>query len=75
MIVYDKLRLIVENTIFGVCVYLGRKMNIPSKNVRMFFIYTSFLTFGSPIIIYFIIAFWVKIKTMINGQRNPVWDL
>lgn len=71
----ERFRYLVENTIFGVCVYLGRKMNISSRNVRMFFIYTSFLTFGSPIIIYFIIAFWVKIKTMINGQRNPVWDL
>ncbi len=71
----NNLRFLVENTIFGVCVYLGRKMNIPSKSVRMFFIYTSFFTFGSPIIIYFIIAFWVKIKTLINGKRNPVWDL
>jgi len=71
----NRFRFLVENTIFGVCVYLGRVLNIPSKNVRMFFIYTSFFTFGSPIIIYFIIGFWVKIKTMINGKRNPVWDL
>ena len=71
----NNFRFIVENTIFGVCVYLGRKLNIPSKNVRMFFIYSSFFTFGSPIIIYLIVAFWVKIKTMINGKRNPVWDL
>lgn len=68
-------RFLIENTIFGVCVYLGRTLKIPSKNVRMFFIYTTFFTFGSPIIIYFIIGFWVKIKTMINGKRNPVWDL
>lgn len=71
----NKFRFLIENTIFGVCVHLGRKLNIPSKSVRLFFIYTSFLTFGSPIIIYFIIAFWVKIKSLINGQRNPVWDL
>lgn len=71
----NNFRFTVENTIFGVCVYLGRKLNIPSKNVRLFFIYASFFTFGSPIIIYLIIAFWVKIKTLINGKRNPVWDL
>ena len=71
----NNFRFLIENTIFGICVHLGNKMNIPSKSVRLFFIYTSFFTFGSPIIIYFIIGFWVKIKSMINGKRNPVWDL
>lgn len=68
-------RSIFENTVFGVCAYVGRKLNMPSKNIRFFFVYASFLTMGSPVIIYFILAFWLKLKNMINGKRNPVWDL
>ncbi|MCB9226702.1 MAG: PspC family transcriptional regulator [Chitinophagales bacterium] len=68
-------RSVFENTVFGVCAYVGRKLNMPSKNIRFFFVYASFLTMGSPIIIYFILAFWLKLKNMINGKRNPVWDL
>lgn len=68
-------RSVFENTIFGVCAYVGRKLNMPSKNIRFFFVYASFITLGSPLIIYFIIAFWLKLKSMINGKRNPVWDL
>lgn len=68
-------RSVFENTVFGVCAYVGRKLNMPSKNIRFFFVYASFLTMGSPLIIYFILAFWLKLKNMINGKRNPVWDL
>lgn len=71
----EKIRSIFEEAIFGVCAKLGDKLNMPSKHIRLFFVYTSFFTFGSPIIIYLIVAFWMKLKSMINGQRNPVWDL
>lgn len=72
---YATMRTRFETTLFGVCSYLGRKMNIPGKYVRLSFIYVSFLTFGSPIILYLIVAFWLKVKNTINGRRNPVWDL
>ncbi len=73
--IMKKLRSVLENTVFGVCAYIGRHLNMPSKNIRLFFVYSSFFTLGSPIIIYLVVAFWMKLKSMINGKRNPVWDL
>jgi len=40
----------------------------------LFFIYASCLTIGSPIIIYMILAFWIKMGDYVKGKRNPVWD-
>lgn len=55
----------------GVCTALGEHFNISISRIRMWFIYISFLTFGSPIIIYFIMAFSVNIKNYIlSAKRN-----
>jgi phage shock protein PspC (stress-responsive transcriptional regulator) len=53
----------VEMSAFGVCQYLGNKMGISTITVRKYFIYISFLTLGSPVLIYFVSAFWVNIRT------------
>jgi phage shock protein PspC (stress-responsive transcriptional regulator) len=52
----------VESNSFGVCRYLGDKMGLKESRVRLYFIYTSFATFGSPIILYLATAFWLNIK-------------
>ncbi|MCC6570879.1 MAG: PspC family transcriptional regulator [Chitinophagales bacterium] len=62
-------------SVYGVCSYLGRKMSIPSKKVRLFFIYTSFIALGSPVIIYLILTFVLNLRYMIKTKRNPVWDI
>ncbi|MEN9447349.1 MAG: hypothetical protein RJA25_639 [Bacteroidota bacterium] len=72
---YHSLRDIIEMNVYGVCAYLGRKLSMPSKKVRLFFIYTSFITFGSPVIIYLILTFVLNMRYMINNKRNPVWDI
>jgi len=41
----------------------------------MFFIYTSFIALGSPIIIYLILTFVLNLRFMIKTKRNPVWDI
>jgi phage shock protein PspC (stress-responsive transcriptional regulator) len=64
----------VESQAFGVCEMLGDKLKMPVKDIRLFFIYASCLTIGSPVIIYMILAFWIKMKDYIRGKRNPVWD-
>jgi phage shock protein PspC (stress-responsive transcriptional regulator) len=70
----EKFRTFIETNVFGVCAYLGEKFNIASSNIRLYFIYLSFFTFGSPIIIYFFIAFWMNVKQYITyGKRNPLW--
>ena len=64
----------VERYAFGVCSYLGDRMNIASGTVRKYFIYTSFIAMGSPVIIYLIIAFWMNVKKYIRPRRNSIWD-
>lgn len=65
----------VERNMFGVCEWLGQKMSIPSKRIRMFFIYASFFAAGSPVIIYLVLAFWLDMKALIRQKRGSVWDL
>jgi len=64
-----------EKQAFGVCTWLGDKLEMPSSVIRLFFIYTSFLTAGSPIIIYMVLAFWLKLKNYVRSKRSSVWDL
>jgi phage shock protein C len=72
---FRTLRDVIEMSVYGVCSYLGRKMSIPSKKVRMFFIYASFIALGSPVIIYLILTFILNLRFMIKTTRNPVWDI
>lgn len=57
---------LVERSAFGVCSYVGDKLSINSAKIRLYFIYTSFVTMGSPIIIYLFMAFWLNIKKYIR---------
>ena len=50
---------------------LGMKV----KNVRLFFIYASFATFGGFFGLYLTLAFWMKLKDMICTKRTSVFDL
>lgn len=69
----SRLRKFVEFNAFGVCAYVGEKCRISTSRIRLYFIYLSFLTFGSPIILYFFIAFWMNIKHYIfSDKRNPI---
>ncbi len=52
----------LEKYAFGVCLWLGQKLGIKATIVRVFFIYLSFVTAGSPILFYLIMAFWLRIK-------------
>lgn len=69
----DKLRNFIEWHVFGVCTAIGEKMGIATSVIRKYFIYISFLTFGSPVIFYLFIAFWMNIKNYIqSSRRNPL---
>ena len=64
----------IEWHVFGVCAAVGEKMGIATSTIRKYFIYISFLTMGSPVIVYFFVAFWMNIKRYIlNARRNPLW--
>lgn len=69
----QKIKEFVELQAFGVCSAVGEKLGIASTKIRMWFIYISFLTVGSPVIIYMILAFWLNIKKYIySAKRNPL---
>ncbi|MEI7959959.1 MAG: PspC family transcriptional regulator [Chitinophagaceae bacterium] len=68
-----KMRDFLEIHAFGVCTAIGERLGIATSKIRMWFIYISFLTFGSPVILYFVLAFWRSIKKYILlGKRNPL---
>ena len=69
----NKVREFLELHAFGVCSAIGDKLGIASSRIRIWFIYISFLTMGSPIIVYMILAFWMNMKRYIlNAKRNPL---
>jgi len=64
-----------ERQTFGVCTWLGDKLHMKTSQIRLFFIYASFLTLGSPLIVYLHIAFILRIKEYMISSRTRVWDL
>jgi len=62
------LKHILERSAFGVCNTLGRAMGLSSATVRLYFIYLSFVTLGSPIIIYLFMAFWLNIRRYVSRK-------
>ncbi len=63
----------IEWKAFGVCSAIGEKMGIASGRIRLWFIYISFLTLGSPIIVYMVLAFWINMKNhILMRRRNPL---
>lgn len=72
----NRIRYFVENQAFGVCARLGEKMNISASSIRLYFIYTSFLTLGSPVVLYLILAFWMEMKKHMRRHAHPtIWEL
>ena len=68
-----RIREIIEVNAFGVCSAIGERMGIATSTIRKYFIYISFLTLGSPVIIYMVLAFWLNIKRYIlSAKRNPM---
>ncbi|MFN7115549.1 MAG: PspC domain-containing protein [Saprospiraceae bacterium] len=64
---------LLEKSAFGVCSYLGEKMGIASATVRLYFIYTSFVTLGSPLILYLFAAFWLNIRRYFKMGKRLLW--
>ncbi|MTI20666.1 PspC family transcriptional regulator [Fulvivirga sp. RKSG066] len=62
-----------EKYAFGVCTRLGDKLGLATSSIRLFFIYASFLTFGSPIIIYLGMAFIMNLRKHLRRRNNSVW--
>jgi phage shock protein PspC (stress-responsive transcriptional regulator) len=63
-----------ERYSFGVCTYLGERFNISISKIRLFFIYTSFLAVGFPLIVYFFAGIVLDIRNYIKRARTRTSD-
>lgn len=70
-----KLKYFFEVRGFNVLSRFADKLGIRAKNVRLFFIYISFVTVGLSFGLYLTLAFLLKLKDMIYTKRTSVFDL
>ncbi len=70
----NSLRSLLEVQFFGVCAYWGEKLQMPTSKIKLYFIYLSCITAGSPVIVYLTMAFVLNLRNYVKGKRNPVWD-
>lgn len=68
-------KFIIEQRFFGVSAYVGQKLGMSDSRIRLYFIYLSFITLGSPVLLYLFIAFWMEIRNSFGRSRRSVWDL
>jgi phage shock protein PspC (stress-responsive transcriptional regulator) len=71
----DSIRYFFERRGFDVSTRLADKMGIRVTNVRLFFIYISFVTVGLSFGVYLTLAFLLKLKDMMYTKRSSVFDL
>jgi phage shock protein C len=64
-----------EKQSFGVCTYLAERLNMSISKIRLFFIYSSFLAVGFPIVFYILAALVLDIRGYIKKIRARIWDV
>jgi hypothetical protein len=70
-----QLKYFFEKHGFHVSSRLADKLGMRTSNVRLFFIYITFVTAGLWFGVYLTLAFWIKLKDLIRGKRTSVFDL
>jgi len=71
----NSIRYFFEKRGFDVSTRVADKIGLRVTNVRLFFIYISFVTLGFWFGVYLTIAFLLKLKDMIYTKRSSVFDL
>ena len=69
------IRYFFEKHGFEVSSRMGERLGMKTKNVRLFFIYSSFATLGLWFFVYLTLAFWLKLKDLVYTKRTSVFDL
>jgi phage shock protein C len=72
---YQRVITYFEKQSFGVCTYIAERFNISTSKIRLFFIYSSFLAVGFPIIFYVLAALVLDIRHYIKRIRLRIWDV
>ncbi len=74
----DRIKTFFERQAFGVCEWWAQKLNIKTEQVRLSFIYLSFITAGVNLVVYLVMAFVLQHKERIKrpfARRSTVWEL
>ena len=71
----DNIRHFFERNGFHVSSRFADRLGMRATNVRLFFIYISFVTVGLSFGIYLTLAFLLKLKDKVYTKRNSVFDL
>jgi phage shock protein C len=74
MTLVTQIQAFCEKQAFGVCTFWGERLGVATGSVRLFFIYLSFLTLGSPVVIYLVLFFTMNFHRHFRKKRNPIWD-
>ena len=69
----NRFKSFIEWNAFGVCTAIGARLGISTSKIRQYFIYTSILTMGSPVIIYMVLAFWRNMRKYISAAKRNPW--
>lgn len=69
------LRHFFEKHGFAVSSRLADRLGMSVSNVRLFFVYLSFVTLGVSFGIYLTLAFVLRLKDLIYTKRSSVFDL
>ncbi len=69
------IRYFFEKHGFDVSSRFADRLGMRAVNVRLFFIYISFVTLGVSFGVYLTLAFLLKLKDMIRAKRTSVFDL
>lgn len=70
----NKLLLFCEQRSFGVCTYIGERFGISISKLRLFFIYSSFIAVGFPIVFYFLAGVALDFRNYVKRMRHQLWD-
>lgn len=71
----DRIRSEFEKRGFEVCHRIGERLGIRPSQIRIFFIYTSFIALGSPLIVYLFLAYLLRLKDELSQKRTSIFDL
>ncbi len=63
-----------EKHSYGVCTYLCERFNISISKIRLFFIYSSFLAVGFPLVFYFFAGIVLDIRNYVKRIHTKITD-
>lgn len=73
-----KINFFFELRSFGVITWWARKFGMDAAKIRLGFIYASFVTLGSPLLIYLPMAWMLENKHLFKFQKRKsasIWEI